>query len=101
LTPSGSFKGDTLNLTETKSGIEYSNGLNFNISKKKSHQIVLTDEKGNIVLDATYKLKGSTANFEIKISDKKSETELLAFATKYLYELSFNEVNSFYYFFIF
>ncbi len=94
--------GDSIKLTESKSVIEYSNGLKFNISTKKSHQLVLADEKGNIVLDAIYKLKGNTADFEIKISDKKCETELLAYATKYLYELSLNEVNTIpYYFFMY
>ncbi len=95
-------KADTIKLTESKSKIEYSNGLKFNISTKKAHQIILTDEKGNIVLDAIYKLKGNTADFEMKISDMKFKTELLAYATKYLYELSFNEVNTVpYYFFMY
>jgi hypothetical protein len=94
--------GDTITLTESKSEIEYSNGLKFNMSKKKPHQIILADEKDNIVLDAIYNLKGNTADFEIKISDRKFETELLAYATKYLYELSLNEVNTVpYYFFMY
>lgn len=95
-------EADTIKLTESKSKIEYSNGLKFNISAKKAHQIVLADEKGEIVLDATYKLKGNTAYFEIKISDMEFKTELLAYSTKYLYELSFNEVNTVpYYFFMY
>lgn len=95
--------GDSIKLTESKSTVEYSNGLKFNISSKKAHQIKLVDEKGNIVLDAIYKLKGNTADFEIKISDKRRETELLAYATKYLYELSLNEANTVvpYYFFMY
>ncbi len=91
------IKGDTVQLTESKSKIEYSNGLICNISKKKARQIILTDDSGNMVLDARYKLKGNNADFNIKIYDKKSETELLSYATKYLYELSINEVNSFVY----
>ncbi len=95
--------GDSIKLTESKSAIEYSIRLKLYISTKKSHQLVLAVEKGNIVLDAIYKLKGNTANFEIKISEKKCETELLAYATKYLYELSLNEVNTLipYYFFMY
>ncbi len=87
------FKGDTVNLTESRSKIEYSNGLTFNITKRKAHKIILTDNDGNTVLEAFYNLKGNIADFNIEINYKEFEIELLAFATKYLYELSFNEVN--------
>lgn len=95
-------KSDTVKLTESKSKIEYSNGFKFSISKKKAHQIILNDENGNSVLDAAYTMKGNTAYYEIKVFDKNSEHELLAYATKYLYEMSFNEVVLVpYYFFIY
>lgn len=96
-------KGDSIKLSESKSTIEFSNGLKFNVVTRKAHQLVLSDEEGNTVVDALYKLKGKTADFEITIYDKESETELLAYATKYLYELSLNEVNTTvpYYFFMY
>lgn len=97
------LRTDTLTLTEGKSKIEYSNGLIFNISKKKAHQIILKDNIGNTVLDAHYDLKGNIADFNIKITNKKFEAEILAYATKYLFELSVNEVNTFvpYYLFMY
>ena len=87
-------KTDTIKMTASKSKIEYSHGLVFNITTKKADQIIIADEKGNLVLDANYTLKGNTVDFEITISDMKFKTELLAYATKYIYELSFNEVNT-------
>lgn len=56
-------------MMELKSAIKFSNGLEFNISKKKAHQVILTDKNGTVVLDAKNYLKGNTADFEITISD--------------------------------
>lgn len=94
-------KGDSIKIIESRSTIGFSNGLKYNVAKRKAHQLVLADAKGNAVVDALYRLKGSITDFEITIYDKASETELLAYATKYLYERSFNELHSsatFYYF---
>lgn len=88
------IKEDTINLSESRSTVDFSNGLKFNISKKKVHQIVLTDMNGSVALEAKYNLKGNKADFLISIANDKNKTELLAYATKCLYELSFNQVNA-------
>jgi hypothetical protein len=96
-------KGDSIKLSESKSTIEFSNGLKFNVVTRKAHQLILSNEAGSTVVDALYRLKGNNADFEITIYDKESEIELLAYATKYLYEMSHNEVNTTvpYYFFMY
>jgi len=83
-------EGESISIKDARNQIEYSNGLILYPVSKKNKQIILKDKDGKTVLDARFQLKRGISYFNIAIFDNKHKTELLSYATHYLYFKSKN-----------
>ncbi|HNR41037.1 MAG TPA: hypothetical protein PKL65_02300 [Bacteroidales bacterium] len=86
---------DTSQVVQTKRKLTFQSGLFYPYKKRTSKELILADHDGQIVLNAEYGFRYPVANYKITIYDKTKFTELLSYATYYLFANSRDLKNAY------